>query len=199
MAGEFFDQVRLSFSQIRMQGRFLDRQVADSLNPIVRKFFMRAGGAIRTTARRQLRKAPRAKFSDLGRIEQTNYLTAKMLYQKGRRTQNRNLKKGVWNAGALPAKPQLPDATSKPGSSPFLHVTWDAGTSPLKHRLWFALTDDKTSVLIGPAAIGRNRRVVRSGGITTLRELERRHPFMEPAYKIIEPKLPEYLRTAAGL
>lgn len=194
----FYDQVRVAFSQMKMQSRFLDRKVADSLNPITKKFFMRAGGAIRTTARRSLRKAPRKQLAELTRNERQNFLTAKMLYSKGRRKQNRLLKKGVWNAGSMPEKPVLPDATAKPGQPPKLHAVWDAGTSPLKHRLWFALTPDKTSVVIGPAVIGRNRTRVKGGGISTLRELERNNPFMEPAYKIIEPRLPNYLSGAVG-
>jgi hypothetical protein len=195
---DFYDQVRVSFSQLKMQSRFLDRKVADSLNPITRKFFMRAGGAIRVTARRSLRKARKKQLSELNRFERQNYLTAKAIYSRGRRKQNRLLKSGVWVAGSLPEKPVLPDATAEPGDPPRLHVEWDAGTSPLKNRLWFALTPDLSSVVIGPAAIGGNRTRAQRGGISTLRELERRNPFMEPAYKIIEPRMPSYLSGAVG-
>lgn len=194
----FYEQVRVSFSQLKMQTRFLDRKIADGLDPKVRKFLMRAGGAIRLTARRLLRKAKKKKLSELNPVEQQNYLTAKKLYSLGRRRQTRFFKKGVWVAGSMPEKPFLPDATAEHGEPPMLHVLWDAGTSPLKHRLWFALNDDRDAVIIGPAAIGRNRTAVKNGGISTLRELERRHPFMEPAYKTIEPRLPGYLSGALG-
>lgn len=198
MSGAFYDQVRVAFSQLKMQSRFLDRKVADALNPITRKFFMRTGGAIRITARRSLRKARKKQLSELNKFERTNYLTAKAIYSRGRRKQNRLLKSGVWLAGSLPEKPVLPESTAKPGDPPKLHVTWDAGTSPLKNRLWFALTPDLDSVVIGPAAIGKNRTRVLGKGISSLRELERKNPFMEPAYKIIEPRMPSYLSGAVG-
>lgn len=198
MSGSFYDQIRVSFSQLKMQTRFLDRKVADSLNPMTRKFFMRTGGAIRITARRSLRKARKKQLSELNRIERQNYQTAKSIYARGRRKQNRLLKSGVWVAGSLPEKPVLPEATAKPGDPPKLHVTWDAGTSPLKHRLWFALTPDLDSVVVGPAAIGSNRTRAKNRGVSSLRELERRNPFMEPAYKIIEPRMPSYLSGAVG-
>jgi len=194
----FYDSVRLRFSQLKMQGRFRDRDFAKTLNPITRKFFMRVGGAIRLTARRQLKKAGKKKLSELPRQQKTNYLTAVRLHRAGKRKERRKLKGGVLNAGAVPPKPVLPERTAKPGKPPLLHVEWDSGTSPLKNRLWFALSDDRTSVLIGPAAIGKNRTTVKRGGISTLRELERRHPFMAPAYKIIEPKIPSYLAGAVG-
>lgn len=196
--GNYYDVLRISFGQLKAQTRFLDREFAKTLNPITLKFFMRAGGAIRTTARRLLKKARRKKPAELVGQERTNYETAKKLYAKGRRTTRRLLKSGRWIADAAPVKPELPDAVADKGKPPMLHVEWDAGTSPLKHRLWFALTDDKTSLLVGPAAIGKNRSNVKNGGKSSLRELERDHPFMEPAYKIIEPRLPGYLRAAAG-
>jgi hypothetical protein len=180
--GAYFHSIRLSFSQLKMQSRFLDRDFAKTLNPITQKFFRRAGGAIRTTARRMLRKAPQKQIGELNRFERANYDTARQLYQDGKTT----------------VKPRRPDRTSLPGKPPMLHVTWDSGTSPLRHRLWFALTEDKTSVLIGPAAIGKKRTQVRQGGMSSLRQLERVHPFMEPAYTIIEPRLPDYLKAAAG-
>lgn len=194
----FYNSLRLSFGQMKMQTRFLDREFAKTLNPITRKFYTRAGGAIRTTARRLLKKARRKKPSELIGQERQNYETAKRLYQRGKRKERKLLKSGKWIAGGVPEKPELPDAVAAKGKPPMLHVTWDSGTSPLKHRLWFALTDDKTSVLVGPAVIGKNRRNVKRGGKSSLRELERDHPFMEPAYKIIEPRLPDYLRAAAG-
>lgn len=182
MSGAFYDQVRVSFSQLKMQTRFLDRKIADGLEPRVRKFLMRVGGAIRITGRRLLRKARKVRRSELSTIERSNYDTAKKLYESGQSQE----------------KPALPDKTADHGKPPMLHVAWDAGTSPLKHRLWFALNERADAVLIGPAAIGRNRTAVKGGGISTLRELERQHPFMEPAYKAIEPRIPGYLAGALG-
>lgn len=175
------DAVKLGFKLLKMQQRFLDRRASDHLHPVIRRFFMRTGGAIRTTARRLLRKAPQRPLADLNRWERDNYETARRLYKSG---------KGE--------KPRRPDKVSAPGKPPYLHVTWDNGTSPLKHRLWFALKDnDRNTLLVGPAAIGQNRTRLRRGGITTLRELEARHPFMEPAYKAIQPRFADFLQAAA--
>lgn len=185
--------VRLGFKLLKMQERFLDRRAADMLHPVIRRFFMRAGGAIRTTARRLLRKAPKKQLSELRGQERTNYQTALKLYRRGRR---------AWRNGRYvemtAAKPRRPDRTAEPGKPPYLHVTWDSGTSPLKHRLWFAIKDDdRNQLVIGPAAIGQNRTKVKRGGISTLRELEARHPFMEPAYTLIQPRFADFLQAAA--
>ncbi len=176
-----FEHVRLSFSQLKMQSRFLDRNIAKVLTPFKRRFFMRAGGAIRTTARRMLRKARQQKLTEMGGHDRHNYEVALRLYKQG----------------TSKVKPRRPDVVSEPGKPPVLHVVWDNGTSPLKNRLWFALTEDASAVLIGPAAIGHNRAVVKHGGISTLRDLERSRPFMAPSYKIIQPKFPDYMRQAA--
>lgn len=180
----FYQTVRNSFSQIAMQTRFVDRTsgVAGRLKPSTRRFFMRSGGAIRTTARRMLKKAPQQKLSDLNPIERANYETNLRLFKTGKTR----------------TRPRRPDRVSLAGRPPLLHSTADNGQSPLKYRLWFAVTEDGTSVLIGPAAIGSNGTVVRRKGISTLRELERSHPFMAPAYQIIEPKMPGFLKEAMG-
>lgn len=190
--------VRSSFIQYKMQARFLDRAFASAVDPPKLRFFMRAGAAVRLTARRLLKQAPKKRIADLSRIEAANYATAKKLYQQGRRRNTRSMKtSGRWiDRSALPQKPVLPDRVAEPGRPPYLHVDWDHGTSPLKHRLWFALTPDKERVVIGPAVIGRNIRVVKWGGTPSLARLEQHNPFMVPAFKIIEPKLPDYLQAA---
>jgi len=190
--------LQLSFRLVRMQQRFIDRAAADHLHPVIRRFFNRAGGAMRITARRLLKKAGKKKVGDLNGIERRNYETALRLYRSGRRRALRNVKKGIWTQNRS-EKPELPERSAASGKPPLLHSTWDNGTSPLKNRLYFALSDsDRNSLVVGPAAIGANRRQVRSGtGISTLRELERRHPFMEPAYLAIQPRFADYLQAAA--
>ena len=192
------DAVKLGFKLLKMHQRFLDRRASDHLHPVIRRFFMRAGGAIRITARRLLKKAPQKSLSEMPSNERTNYETAMKLYKRGRRRELSAIrKKGQWVQNGS-GKPRRPDKTASPGRPPYLHVTWDNGTSPLKHRLWFALKDnDRNTLLIGPAAIGQNRTRLKRGGITTLRELEARHPFMEPAYKAIQPRFADFLQAAA--
>jgi len=176
------DSVRLAFKLVKMQQRFLDRKAADHLHPVIRRFFMRAGSAIRLTARRLLKVAPQKQISQLSRHEKANYETATKLYKANRTNE----------------KPRRPERVADKGKPPFLHAKWDSGTSPLKHRLWFALKDDdRNTLLIGPAAIGKNRTMVKRGGISTLRQLEAEHPFMEPAFLAIQPRFADYLQQAA--
>jgi hypothetical protein len=188
--------VGLTFKLVRMQQRFIDRAAADHLHPVIRRFFMRAGGAIRITARRLLKKAGKKNVGELNRTERHNYETALRLFRSGRRKEIRSVKQGRWQQN-LATKPTLPHKTASPGKPPLLHSTWDNGTSPLKNRLWFALRDsNKNELVVGPAAIGRNRTNTQRG-ITTLNELERRHPFMEPAFLAIQPRFADYLQQAA--
>lgn len=173
-----------SFGQLKMQTRFVDRTtgVAGRLHPVTRRFFMRSGGALRTTARRMLKKAPQQKLSDLNPIERSNYETNLRLFKTGKTR----------------IRPRRPDRVSLPGKPPLLHSTADNGQSPLKYRLWFAVAEDGRSVVCGPALIGKNRSRVIRGGIATVQELEQKHPFMYPSWKIIEPKLPGFLKDSMG-
>lgn len=191
------NDIGLTFRLVRMQQRFVDRAASDHLHPIIRRFFMRAGGAIRLTGRRLLKKAGKKNVGELKGFERRNYETALRLYRSGRRRELRNVKKGIWTQNNR-VKPTLPEKTALPGRPPLLHSKWDNGTSPLKNRLWFALSDsDRNSLVVGPAAIGRNRTNSTRGGISSLTELERRHPFMEPAYLAIQPRFADYLQAAA--
>lgn len=174
--------IKLQFRMVNMKLRFLDRPVADTLAPITRRFFMRAGGAIRMTARRSLRNARRMRLSELPQDKRRWYREMRARHR----------------AGQIPWRPELPDAISKPGEPPRLH---QKPQSLLKSRLFFALSPDRRSVVIGPEAIGRNKRLARTSdrgrrGLTTLYDLEQRRPFMEPAFQAIEPRLFEFMAAA---
>lgn len=150
--------------------RFLDRDIARALDPVKRRFFMRSGGAIRTTARRSLRKARQMKLSEM-----TDSQVAKYRQQMER-----------FKAGLIRTRPRRPEVTADRGDPPKLH---QKPTSLLKDRLFFSLDDDRNGVVIGP------EQTSRSGD---LQRLEDRFPFMEPAYETIEPRLPAYLSAAAN-
>ena len=183
----------LSFKLINAKTRFLDRDVAKALNPVTRRFFMRAGAAIRLTARRSLRMARRKKLSELTPAELDRH-KAKQRYMRRSLGLLRRGKEGAFDEGLID-KSKLPQVISRPGQPPVLH----SKDSLLKTRLFFALSRDSDSVVIGPELIGRNKSSVRRGGLESLSELERRRPFMNPAYEAIEPRFPEYLRGAARL
>jgi hypothetical protein len=156
-------------SKSSLKPRFLDRKIANVLDPKVRRFLMRAGGAVRLTARRSL------KLSRITRYEEQSQAQRE---QFGRAVAR-------WRAGERTRKPTMPRATSQPGHPPLIH----SKLSPLKQLLYFALSNDKRSVVVGPEAIGKNRRVARvPNQLTSIQELEQSRPFMEPAFDRIEPK-----------
>ena len=153
----------------RMQTRFLDRIGDDVIRPQLRKFLMRAGGAIRITAKRQFQSRAQKPVSELTEDQLKRY----------RRNQER------YKAGQLKYKPRRPDKVARPGESPRVH-TDKRSESPLAGRIYFALADNNASVVIGPDLLNK-----KASGIT-LEKLEQRFPFMEPAFQIIEPRLPGY-------
>jgi hypothetical protein len=159
-----------------MKSRFIDSPHL-IISPVMRRFFMRAGGAIRTTARRSLKNARRMRPGELSPEARRSF----------------EWKNRMAAAGLGPA-PVLPQITSEPGKPPLLH---QKPTSLLKSRLFFALAPSGDYVVIGPEQVGTNKRLVREGQLSSLEELERRRPFMEPAYEVIEPRLPGYLAGAA--
>lgn len=151
--------------------RFLDREVADSLDPVTRKFFMRAGGVMRTFARRSLRPAAQLPLSALTDAQRRKY----------------QYWVNAFKAGQTPLKPRRPEKTAEPGKPPLLHVR---PQNPLKSRLFFALNDDGNGVVAGPEKV--------AGKSDSLQRLEANNPFMAPALAYVQPRLPDYLRQAAG-
>lgn len=162
--------VSIGIQQIRMQARFLDRRIADALNPKMRRFFMRAGGAIRTTARRLLRRARRKRAEELTPGESAAFAFLMQLFRRGQ----------------IPNRPKMPEANAAPGEPPRLH---QKPTSLLKSRLFFALTPQKDAVVVGPEKTAKSRN---------LEPLERKFPFMSRAFATIQPRLSDYLKSAAG-
>lgn len=167
---------------VNMKARFLDRDLAGVLGPTMRKYFTRAGGAIRTTARRSLKKAAQKPLSELTEGQRASYEAWKARFDRGQ--------------SAL--KPRRPEKSAKRGQPPLIHPKRGGG-SLLKSRLFFALSEDRTYVVIGPELIGANKRIKREGrGLSSVEELEQGFPFMEPAFQAILPQLPKYLEMAKG-
>ena len=167
---------------VNMKARFLDRELAKTLGPVMRKYFTRAGAVIRSEARQSLVNAAQKKLSDLTEKELKTY----------RKWQAK------FKAGNTPIKPRKPDKSAKRGQPPLLHPKRGA-KSLLKSRLFFALSEDRTYVVIGPELIGANKRIKREGrGLSSVEELEQGFPFMEPAFQAILPQLPKYLEMAKG-
>lgn len=155
--------------QARMQARFLDREVAKTLRDPTRKFLMRAGGAVRLTARRSLKLAKQTPLEQLSEDRREQHLRHLAAFHAGRRL----------------APPRLPDQVSQPGQPPLLHNR----QSLLKTRLFFALANDKRSVVVGPELVGKNRRAESvPNQLSSIQKLEEVRPFMEPAFDKIEPK-----------
>ena len=172
---------------INMKPRFLDREIANVLGPVMRKYYMRAGANIRKVARRSLKRAPQKSLSELTERQRVTYEAWKDRYQRGETT----------------LKPRRPDRSAKRGQPPLIHPKKGVGVkgfgSLLKERLFFALNEDLTYVVIGPELIGVNKRIKRERrGLASVEELEHWHPFMEPAFQTILPQLPSYLEKAKG-
>jgi hypothetical protein len=148
--------------------RFLDRPIASRLNKVKRSFLRQSGATIRKTAKRRLRKAPQKKDSELTEKERTSFKRRQKLFRQGK----------------IKNKPRRPERKAAKGHSPLLHMK---PKSPLREMLFFFLDDSGDSVLVGPSQF--------NGG--NLEELEKQFPFMEPAYKLIEPKLPSFLAEAS--
>ena len=157
----------IGFDGFKVQiSRFTDRTLNNHLGKVKRKFFNRTGGAIRLTAKRSLRKAPQKKLNELTREERIRFRIEQSKFKRGKRK----------------TKPRRPDRIAAPGKPPLLHMK----KSPLKELIFFYTDQRGESVLIGPSQF--------NGG--NLKRLEAGNPFMAPALKTIEPRMPEYLAGA---
>ena len=165
---------------ISMKTRFLDKDFAKSLDKQKQAFFAIAGKAVMTAARRNLKLAKRMRPSELEPWQQAIH--------------KREVRK--YNRGQRPDRPLLGKRKAKPGSPPFIHKK----NSLLKTRTFFALAQDKQSVVIGPELIGRAKRLYKQGvrGLASVAELEQRFPFVEPGLQAVLPRIPQYLTQAAN-
>lgn len=160
--------MQLGFHVKGFLNNFLDRDIARTLKPQTRRFFMRAGGAVRKTAQYSLRYAPQVPLSAYTSEERQKWRIAVAQYKAGNSY-----------------KPRRRDATSKPGNPPLLHIR---GQNPLKRNIFFALNDYADQVVIGPT-------LRRSGGAQRLEhggEGIQARPFMAPAFEQIEPRLSSF-------
>ena len=186
--------IAVTFRWRTMKRRFIDR-FRDTLQPLYLAFFMHAGGAVRTYARHSLRKAPQVPLAELSDFERE-------VYQAKKRAWAAKLNRWVLQYGSktygglVSSKPKRRQKTSEPGDPPLLHPK-AGGKSQLKSLLYFALSPSQDYVVIGPESIGRNKRIVRQGELSSIEELEKHRPFMEPAYAYVEPRLPQYLALAS--
>lgn len=188
--------MRISFTWRNMKRRFIDR-FSDVLGPMYTAFFMEAGGVVRKFARNSLKKAPLVKEADMTAVQRAILKAKRKSYKSGEDRWNTQVN-GRWYSGPRPlTKPRRPQQKSKRGRPPYIHPKGEKGKSPLKNLLYFALGPSNDYVVIGPEAIGKNKRIVRQGDLSTIEELEQHRPFMEPAYEYVEPRLPQYLAKAA--
>ena len=169
--------IRVDFSA-KMQRRFLDREINKDISEKMRRFFAIAGGSIMTTARRSLRKRRLKSLSDMTERERRAFKQDQVLYRKG----------------LLARKPRRPGISAKKGQLPRLTTM----ESPLRKRIFFAVTEDKKAVVVGPELLGKDAKAYRHRrvGLSSVEQLERNNQFMEPAFKKIIPRLPGYLKKA---
>ena len=136
-----------------------------------RRFLLQAGGFVRTTARRSLRKARKIRRSELPDEDREEFDEAMEDFRLGHSK----------------SQPKLRDIISNPGEAPLLH----SRSSPLKKQLVFVATKD--SVIVGPER--------RADGIAGDLEhgtgdVKKARPFMGPAFEKFLPRLHETYRKA---
>lgn len=157
----------VGFERFNVQlSRFTDREINSHLNGQKKTFFNRAGGSIRKTSKRSLRRAPQKKLSELTTDERVKF-----------RIQQDNYK-----AGKRKTKPRRPERKAARRKPPLLHMK----KSPLRELIFYFTDQNGESIVIGPSQFKNGN----------LQYLEQNFPFMEPALQIITPKFPEYLAAA---
>ncbi len=142
------------------------------LDPVQRRFLARSGGWVRTIARRSLKKAGPKPFSELTTRQRAIYSPRD---EQGRfKKRNRKNLKGAR---------RRPEQTARQGRPPLLHFK----PNPLKDGatgIAFSLDTNKLSNVVGPTNFGDN----------AAEQIEARHPIMEPALRIAQPKLADFMR-----
>ena len=161
--------------QIKASGKFDAEKVKRAIDRKMNSALFRAGGLIRTIAKRSLRPARKIRLSELPDEDREQYREEMEDYRNGYRER----------------PPVLRDIISDPGNPPLLHMK----PSPLRQLLRFFVEKDKTTVVIGPErakdAIAGELEHGR-GAVKAAR------PFMAPAMVKALPKLPQFLRSAVN-
>jgi hypothetical protein len=168
--------IEIGVSLAPLRARFTTEIPDKILRPKLRRFFDVAGGAIRKTARRSLRKARQTPVSQLTDGQRRRY----------------NIQLNLFRDGKLQSRPRRPDMISEPGKPPRLHMQG----SPLKTKLNYGVILENRSVVVGPEKINGTATRARRTGLDSLQDLEERRPFMAPALAAVQPRLPEYLGRA---
>lgn len=132
-----------------------------------KRFLFSAGGFLRTTARRSLKFARKIRRSELPD-------DAREAFDDSRED---------FGNGHIDTQPRLGDVISAKGSFPLLHAR---PKSALKEKLIFAVAADLSGVTIGPK---RSNDAVAD-------KIEKRNPFMAPAFQKFLPRIPQHYRKA---
>ena len=155
--------------QVRWDASQLMRQQ----HGVRRRYLFKAGGTIRTTARRSLRKARRIRVSELPDEAQEEYREALEDFRAGHRDR----------------PPVLNTIVSDPYNPPLLQMS----PSPLRNGLRFSVDKGAETVVIGPE---RSNEGI-AGDLEFGRgKIRKPRPFMRPAYQKTLPQLPSLFRSA---
>lgn len=132
----------------------------------MRRYLYSTGGYVRQIARRSLKRARKIRVSELPDDAREKYQEDMEDFRNGYRDR----------------PPFLREIISAPGEPPLLHQS----KSPLKYLLRFSADVEAATVVIGPERAKQ--------GIVG--ELEKKRPFMTPAFKAVQPKLPQFLKES---
>jgi hypothetical protein len=151
--------------------KFLDREVAKSLDPTKRRFFAWVGNDLRRAGRKRLRKPKQKKLAEMTEEERSKYRRLQELFRRG----------------VITTKPKRPPAPAEPGEPPRIRFT----PNPLRdgqQGILFGLNEANDGVVAGPSRYGDN----------AAEDIETRHPFMTPALEEVRPKIPGTLQRASA-
>jgi len=162
----------------QMKKAFLTSDINKDISQKVAKFLAISGGSVMTTARRLLKRKASKSMAELTDDERTSFLRWQKRYRDGK----------------TEFKPRKPDKTSPKGQPPRLH----SKDSVLKNRLFWAVTEDKKGVVVGPELFTTKPNALAPyPGLKGVQALERNNPFMSPALNKIIPRIPSYLAKAS--
>lgn len=159
----FFDRARVLASESRATLRFLGR----------------AGAFVRQTAQRSMRKARRARLSELTPEQRQSY----------------RIRQAIARRSGAP-RPLLPFVGSKPGEPPRVRQ------GDLKRHIYYAYEGDKRSVLIGPLGFRRSNvpALLEYGGQAERSDGTKytmaKRPYMAPALEAARPRMPGWWQQA---
>lgn len=174
------------------KGAFFDRPaVIRALTQTEWKVFSKFGAFVRQRARTSLRPARKKQLSELSRREREAYDAKVKAWQKRSRDSRGRLLKGA-EKKAAGRKPELPNASARPGQLPRLHTR----RSPLRYKIQSGFDLTRRSLVVGPERFPPAKGGPAPERLEHGRQGWRAFPFMQPALEAESNKLTPMWRNS---